>query len=106
MATNSLSTLFKKLTKSASTYNLSKLDYVADPRARRDDFIDWIEKLQEVTYTESATEDILADFPILSNDTPEDVNKIFAQLLLAYITRRVKDFMSKDDKGDGVRIIK
>ena len=82
------------------------MDYVADPRTRRNDFIDWIEKLQEVTYTESATEDILADFPSLSDDTPDDVNKIFAQLILAYITRRVKDFMSKSDKINGTKIIR
>ena len=55
--------LLKHLTKSAKTYNMPRLKYSIDPRKRKDEFLDWVEKLKEVTYTQPSTSLCLEDFP-------------------------------------------
>ena len=97
--------LLKRLVKSAKTYGLVKLDYQADPRARRDDFITWIEILQSVTETEDETTSVLENYPILPTVVEVNVNKVFAQLLRAYITKAVKNFLTSVNKNDGVEAI-
>ena len=70
--------LFKKLTKAARTYSLSKLDYGIDPNARRADFLDWVKTLQDVTFSTGDTMMILAEYPVLPNQLDEMINRVFA----------------------------
>ena len=99
---NSSQDLFKRLVKAAKTYDLQKLDYAVDPKSRRKSFITWLETLQDVTFSENDAMLILADFPSLPSSIDPHVSKIVAQLLRAYITKRVKNFLTNIDKGDAI----
>ena len=97
--------LLKRLVKAAKTYSLLKLDYQTDLRQRRDDFITWIEVLQNVIGTEEETEPLLENCPMLPEATEPTVNKVFAQLIKAYITKPVKHFLTSVDRNNGVNTI-
>ena len=84
------SSLLKWLTKTASTFEMEKLNYLIDSRERRTLFIEWIDCLQEVIQTEDDTEPILREYPIITNPATDDVNRIFAQFLRVYLTKAVK----------------
>ena len=96
------SSLFKRLTKTASTFEMGKLDYLIDARERRSLFIEWIDCLQEVVQTEDDTEPILRDYPIITNPATDDVNRIFAQFLRVYLTKAVKNFLTDVPRSNGV----
>ena len=97
--------LFKQLTKAAKTYNVKVLKYDVNPTRRRDDFMDWIDKMKEVTYTQADTMDVLDNYPSLPRVIDVDVNKVLAQLFRAYVTNNVKAFLLSVQKEDGLGII-
>ena len=51
--------LFKQLTKAAKTYNVKTLKYDVDPIKRRDEFMHWIDKIKDMTYTQQDTMNLL-----------------------------------------------
>ena len=84
----SSSELFKRLSKSAYTFNIEKLSYENDPRLRRKNFLTCIDTLKEVTQTNEATDSLLDGSPsIVPTDVPEAVDRVMAQLIKAYLTK-------------------
>ena len=86
--TISSSDLFKKLSKSAYTFEIVKLKYESDPRTRRENFQTWIDTIKEVTQTNEMTDELLDGFPprVPENVAPM-VNRVMAQLIKAYLSK-------------------
>ena len=99
------SDLFKQLSKSAKTYNVKALKYDVDPKRRKEEFLDWIEKMKEVTYTQQATCEYLDAFPKLPEVVDGPTNRVLAQFIRAYLTTEVKSLITEVDKADGIGAI-
>ena len=102
----SSSDLFKKLSKSAYTFDVEKLKYDANPRTRRDEFLIWVDTIKEVTQTNELTDNLLDGFPprVPENVSPM-VNRVMAQFLKAYLDKDIKPFLSTINIKNGMDIL-
>ena len=102
MTSTTADVLFKQLTKAAKAYNVKTLKYDVDPIKLRDEFMDWIDKIKDMTYTQQDTMNLLEDYPSLPHNVDSNVNRVFAQILRAYVSKDVKAFIASVNKTDGI----
>ena len=89
--------LFKKLSKAAAFYHLSRLEYKGDARTRRAEFVEWINALQNVTYVSPDTLPFIQDYPTVTAIAHEP-NMILAQIIKGYLKSSVTSYLTKNDQ--------
>ena len=96
---------YNKFCKAPSHHNLVPLRLEGEPSDKRTATNTWIETIQDVLQTNSKTNGILDDYPVLPDNIPTTVNEALGSFLRANVAHHVKNMLNDVDAKDGMGIL-